>query len=585
MAPAMAPVMVDVQHPAVLVGRFMSAPPLLGAAPALPGGQQGVRSAAAAADGAAAREVPLRVNLDDAGAIGSSSQCVWGGDRLDWPGTSLDVPTEMHWLLTRTLSDDGSEAYTLRPVHGWHEFKPPCPEVSRPSGDGVGDAGHRRRSLNSGEQLLLREAQLRQEFADRWAKIVARQRLSTGAGGLKATRQQIHQGLRSKLHSGAAPAGQRLGEKPTPRGNKSVGTRLLQRLEQLEELEEREAQEGRAPHTPGPEEEHAADAPDDARRVAREVEHPEEERLKDDTGLERHRKKKRKALKRQAGAVDRAEDEEVPETANALLQLKSEKGECLWDFHDDDKFHDDEIDRFDFDDQLHLDVDTGRDALPTAEDDMADADDEHVELLLTKHGADLEALLAKHDDDADGDTPQPDAAFDARPKASASAVSDDPQASGAARGSAPPAAAAAAGAASGAAPSGAPWTPDSPGAGGNRAAAAPTAPAASVAPAVPAAAAAGAAPSPSRSTSATSATSSRQQLRQRAIACLQANGGQCSLSVAGAALGLTSPDSPMYKQVVAVLKEVADMRRLPGEARPQLFLRPEFASQAAGVNP
>merc|ERR1719316_1742197 len=58
---------------------------------------------------------------------------------------------------------------------------------------------------------------------------------------------------------------------------------------------------------------------------------PDDERIKDETGHQKQQKKRAKALQKEAGAVDNVEDnDEVPETANALLSLKRDRGEAGW---------------------------------------------------------------------------------------------------------------------------------------------------------------------------------------------------------------------------------------------------------------
>merc|ERR1712113_1241871 len=57
------------------------------------------------------------------------------------------------------------------------------------------------------------------------------------------------------------------------------------------------------------------------RRTASGVAYPDEERLEDTTGLA-HTSNKLKKLQRKAGAI--VEEEDVPDTANTLLQLKSQ---------------------------------------------------------------------------------------------------------------------------------------------------------------------------------------------------------------------------------------------------------------------
>lgn len=296
------------------------------------------------------------------------------------------------------------------------------------------------------------------------------------------------------------------------------------------------------------------------------VSYPEEERLNDDTGLKRHKRKMMKALKRKADAIEK---EDVPDTANSLHQLKSEQSEAIWDFSDGEKFSDDEQDKWDFDEQLQNDdVDEQAAQLPEAGDEVSEAEEGD---LLSAHGKELEVLLERHTGSTNDDEVQADGdacavssdSDDSEEEVSAkqrSKQKDKDDASVPKRSQVKPAG-------------------KDQGkrkmilSGVSRSASS------TAAPAVEPPAAVSITLTPSESGD---HVLSNSELRKRTIECLRQRGGTCKLSNVVAALGLRSQHSPLYKRAVAVLKEVADVQRMPGESRPLLVLKREHWSVADG---
>jgi len=123
--------------------------------------------------------------------------------------------------------------------------------------------------------------------------------------------------------------------------------------------------------------------------------YPVEERLNDDSGLKRQKQKMQKALKRKADAM--ADDNDAPETANSLHNLKSENAEVMWDFEDGEKFSDDEQELVDFDeDLLNEDAKEETAPVPEAGDEASEAEENEEGDPLSNHGKELEVLLERH---------------------------------------------------------------------------------------------------------------------------------------------------------------------------------------------
>jgi len=123
--------------------------------------------------------------------------------------------------------------------------------------------------------------------------------------------------------------------------------------------------------------------------------YPVEERLNDDSGLKRQKQKMQKALKRKADAM--AEENEAPETANSLHNLKSENAEVMWDFEDGEKFSDDEQELVGFDEDLqNEDAKEETAPAPEAGDEASEAEENEEGDPLSTHGKELEVLLERH---------------------------------------------------------------------------------------------------------------------------------------------------------------------------------------------
>eukprot|EP00444_Apocalathium_aciculiferum_P012012 CAMPEP_0183455696 /NCGR_PEP_ID=MMETSP0370-20130417/127232_1 /TAXON_ID=268820 /ORGANISM="Peridinium aciculiferum, Strain PAER-2" /LENGTH=251 /DNA_ID=CAMNT_0025647295 /DNA_START=9 /DNA_END=761 /DNA_ORIENTATION=+ len=125
-----------------------------------------------------------------------------------------------------------------------------------------------------------------------------------------------------------------------------------------------------------------------------EGEYLEEGRLKDATGIARQRKKVRKALKRQAWAQDNAEEADVPDTANALFQLKSQRGEGFWDFSDAEVHSDDEEEE-NFESHLAGPGHDNEEAVMAEDEEHADAQKQSG--VMSSHGEEIERLLRAHE--------------------------------------------------------------------------------------------------------------------------------------------------------------------------------------------
>jgi len=225
--------------------------------------------------------------------------------------------------------------------------------------------------LDEAEAEIKRASRLRNEFQDKWQTMRSKHNLRCS---LRATRSQITRRRQEIIVSEAtAELFGRLDLLSKPP------------LEAVKALQELEATPRMRRGNRG------------SKRRAKIV-HPEEDRLNDDTGMERHEQKARKALKRKANAVDEAEEAEVPDTANALHQLKPERGEAAWDFEDAEEFSDDEQDQCNVEEQLQNDHEHVADVEGPEIDvgeGLSDAEDGEEGEVLTVHGKELEHILEK----------------------------------------------------------------------------------------------------------------------------------------------------------------------------------------------
>lgn len=332
------------------------------------------------------------------------------------------------------------------------------------------------------------------------------------------------------------------------------------------------------------------------------VAYPEEEKLRDELGLNKEKQKKRKALKKEAKA-EFAEDDDVPDSANSLLSLKSQRGEAKWDFEDEEAFSDDGEDKWDFNDDLQK---APGEVAPEADEDEGP----EGENLLGSHGKELETLMQRME--KGGRSPSPSGAVDAE-DGSASELSEGEHCAKKRRLDEPPMLAAVPlrtataleerRIVSKVAEKASRSTPHekvrsskaqaiqleevrpaktqdvslpekarsarSHDAGSSRA---PPTRAEMRGQPVPTPAAQGSPEKPAPD----EAVPSDDELRARVVDCFRKRGGTCGLSDAAAALCLKDRKSALYQRAVAVLKEVSTTQRLPGEARPVLVLKPDL---------
>jgi len=483
-----------------------------------------------------ARTQVASLRRDDSGAANAVYQ---GGEASS--GRLADVRPDVHWLVI----PNSSSGLQLLPISAWYEFGIPMHEAEGALQGGQGQTSSR--PIDGGEAELRRESGLRKEFAERWESMIEHGLSSNGS--LRA-RGQILRDLRKSWQPSEA----------------------LERLEILDILERSKAPDLRGTLKvlesleSNPSQVAGSLVADEVPRTT--VAYPEELHLNDDTGLDRQRRKKLKALRRKADAVDKAEDEEVPATANALLQLKSERGEGLWDFSDGEEFSDDEQDKWDFDEQLKRPTEEEIGPRLGADDMDAPAaeEGEHGD-MLTKHGKLLQDLLRmqeksskkrksgeqkdqQSESSSESELSEGEACFKSQSKQMKLLQAETPVMDSLGQPRKKPKIQACQEVAVGSQKqehiiSSSAKPP-------NHASA--------------------------EEAAAAKATSLEQEitdeaLRTKAIQCLQERGGMCSLSDAALALGLSDLHSALYKRVVAILRNVADVQRVPGETRPLLALK------------
>eukprot|EP00928_Gymnodinium_smaydae_P000956 TRINITY_DN1034_c0_g2_i1.p1 TRINITY_DN1034_c0_g2~~TRINITY_DN1034_c0_g2_i1.p1 ORF type:complete len:797 (+),score=192.04 TRINITY_DN1034_c0_g2_i1:95-2392(+) len=555
-------------------------------------------------------------------------------------GRAADVCLEQYWALYPSETERGT--YVLRPVSGWYSFDGSAASAaaaaareSESHADATSDRRRPRVAASAmdaaavGEAELRAASTLRREIAERCEAIFARraERAGSSALSLGAVRAQIMRDLRWPLRGAGrredGKDGHRLGGGEGDAGldedeDVAAVARAVASAQDLARMEEVDAS-GSSRHRDSQEtlrmlralerfedygdlsaaaEVLAARAADPS--SAAQMEEGDErttpccgawkdsERLSDETGVRRHLRKLKRALKRKADAVAGAEDEAVPETANALLQLKSERGEGLWDFADAEMYSDDEQEVNVFDDLVDPDGAGGGTAACGI---AADEDDDEAERgdQLTAHGQQLETLLQKHGGDEDQQDPQESArqSGDVRTTEATSTKASDASklpARGRQRAKAKVAEASFHPTTATSSSSTVMSSVDAKSKGARIKASGVEAPsaAASVRGTKCPRTQPGASSDDSLPTldgTAASADGGKttvpegDDLRTRAIASLRRRGGTCTLSDAASALGLTNPGSALYQQVVKTLREVADVMRVPGESRPLLVLK------------
>merc|ERR1719491_2037942 len=100
-------------------------------------------------------------------------------------------------------------------------------------------------------------------------------------------------------------------------------------------------------------------------------------------------------MKREAAALDDAEEVDVPDSAGAMHSLKRAEGEAGWDFDDEEHFSDDEQDKFEFDDQLETAATNADDMPVLAEEPEENEENPAAEDALGEHGRELQILLGQ----------------------------------------------------------------------------------------------------------------------------------------------------------------------------------------------
>lgn len=318
-------------------------------------------------------------------------------------------------------------------------------------------------------------------------------------------------------------------------------------------------------------------------QVEEAVLYPEKEFAKDDTGVKRAAKKRKKALMKEAGAVDGAEEGDVPDSANAMLKLKSAHGESGWDFEDDEQFSDDEQEKFEFDDQLETAA-TNVDDAPALDDEAEDnPDNPNAEDMLGSHGQELQLLLGRGGERGEDDDTADQAGSDPADNMNADEDDDDqqrrgdqdqqpivrrtPKAKGKGKAKAKGKAQGKAGSSKAIAAK--VQGPAKAAAAKARFMAPPNAPEARSmvpAPVVPLAAVRVSPASPP-------GVSDEQILRRRVIDQLRCNSGSCRPQALCDNLGVKGKDHPMYKILSGVLREVATVDK----ATRTLVLKPEYS--------
>eukprot|EP00927_Polykrikos_kofoidii_P061033 TRINITY_DN55924_c0_g1_i1.p1 TRINITY_DN55924_c0_g1~~TRINITY_DN55924_c0_g1_i1.p1 ORF type:complete len:522 (-),score=120.96 TRINITY_DN55924_c0_g1_i1:180-1745(-) len=432
-------------------------------------------------------------------------------------GVPTDVKTKLHWVLEPT---EGG-GYVLRPLAAWYEFSKPSQSVcSTAAGAQAPVSGARKRKAaeDTAEMELRLEAANRKQIADRWDDMTKR----------RSSR-------RPELHMKA----------------KRVGPAVF-------------------PVAPG--EDLSGDGV--TRKSTDKTAYPEAERLNDDTGLKQQTQKRAKKIKKEANKIGGAEDEDAPTSANSLHELKRQKGEGGWDFSDEELHSDDEQDRWDFNDQLKHNEEEEKNA--SADEEIGEEGEKGD--LLTSHGKQIELLLQNNEEGGGDKDFNRGGADDG-----GSSASEEPSRKGAA----PVKESSAAIAGSASLPTSGAQQKSKVSARAAKAAAsrgdtlvapakAVSVPVTSRKRATPTPANHGVAPPPQQETAGQS--DETMAIRQRVVQCLQKQGGRCTLKAAAEAVGLKDSKSKLYEAFVAVAKEVAKIEKIPGERRPLLVLKPEYAT-------
>lgn len=284
-------------------------------------------------------------------------------------GRPTDIKTSLHWLL---VPDPQGNGFQLRPVVGWYNFDRPAYTTKSPGLEEEEDRA------DAGMKAL---ASVRHTLADRWKDMLSRAVLRVpGHYGKVTVRSQLLQ--ESKAVDEDLPLDEEVIKILQP----------LDTLEKLQQLQDLEVDKRRPQPSLPP-----LGQPLQRRRDRGSVEYPEEE--EDATGLKTQHRRRRLARQRQEEGEDA---DAVPDTANRLLHLKSERGEGLWDFEDAERFDDDddqdaedcaadEREEFQKDDEVPVLA-----PVEGEEEDLPSDSDVEAGCLQTSHGQELETLLERH---------------------------------------------------------------------------------------------------------------------------------------------------------------------------------------------
>ncbi|CAK9016198.1 unnamed protein product [Durusdinium trenchii] len=491
------------------------------------------------------------------------------------PGREADIKPDLHWLLV--TKSDGS--FELQPVSAWYTFDRPTPDLEE-NDEGPGheiEKSARNLAKNflhshMGEEGIKRDAQLRRQLERRWENMLERRAIRTGnwMDSSGKIRMQIQSDFRFS-GDGVIPEVLNM--------LKSIkGVDTMQCLKELEALE-------RMPWHKKAQLHH------DVRR------HPEQFQeavaaldlnaldVNDGSFLSgvasndtrRAEALQRKARQKKAKARKQVEDvEEVPETANTLKQLKSAKGEGLWDFEDAEEFSDDEQEEEDRNDRAE-DTDTR----VLAPEEIWESESEDDGGILSKQGQEMEELLKKHNRPGDADNAsEDDEAVSEAPKAKAAKAKAK-----AVRGKTKMKGGEAAG--DKVTETNATFQKAEVLAQQRPELVVPIS-ATKEPPAGDESSNATSVRTDSRTTRADQTESKAVQkvqdtddLRLKAITLLQKKGGSSYLGIVSAALGLKSLDTTFGQKALAVLKEVAEYEKMPGEARVAVLLKVEHWGHVA----
>jgi len=480
---------------------------------------------------------------------------------------------------------DGS--HELQPVSAWYAFDRPAPEVPFDEESEVedGDACPSRKKRKvllgcMGEEGIKKDVMLRRQLQRRWGGMLERRAVRTGRylDGQSKIRSQIQDDYR---YSGAGVGPEVLSMLKSIKGVDAMQCiRELEALEALPWHKRLQLYDDLQQH------------PEQLQNAVAALDSTDGSILSGVANERRAEARKRKARQKKAKAQKQPEDvEDVPETANALKQLKSAQGEGLWDFEDAEEFSDDEQEEEDQDNQLEADWQVPQKVL--APEKIWESDSEEEGDILSKQGQEMEALLKRYKNPDDGDeseaeeepVPEPAPKTKAKAKAKAKAKGNEKANSQKVNGTSMELESTRQQETVSMNLSQAtqrveePSKPSKPSKLKEKVSE----------------------PEPERkdvqSTQSTQPSSpsrrkagndhnqeevTENDLKLKAITLLQKRGGSSYLSVMSSALGLKSLNSSFGQKVLAVLREVAEYDTMPGEARVAVLLKVEYWGVAQG---